>query len=712
MSLFFKKLKSVKGVSLIELIVALAIFSVLILSATGIFKMVIDGQRSSISAQNVQENMRYAMEKMSKEMRMAQISDQDCDVAATNKVFNTANNDQELYFKNQNGDCITYYLENNRLKVMAGAISDFVTPTKIEVSNLKFSVVDNLIGTSYGNQPYATMVMDVKAIGQAIHKQEMKIQMTVSSRYYGSGAQPICTPDCSGKVCGSDGCGGSCGSCSVGSCVAGACVVNDQTYTCSAKPAIGTEWNTVSSYTQTWNGSSWTPADSTTSYNATPDTTSCRYKCATSYTWDGNYCSGDNRTYTCSAKPTTGTDWNTVSSYTQTWSGSAWLPTDSTTSYNTTPDTTSCRYKCATNYTWNSSSCVANTQTYTCSAKPATGTIWNTVSSYTQTWNGSAWLPANSTTTYGGPSTTICYYTCDTGYAWDGGNCVILPFATGGTITYTDSSGLNPRSSPAYAGGYTVHTFTTVGNSTFVVNRSGNVTVLVVAGGGGGGWNGGGGGGAGGYQYNSSFAVTAQPYIVTVGGGGTGANTAGGTPYNYRGESGSSSSFSTITSAGGGGGGSRDGSEGTGAAGGSGGAGGGVDATQLGGSGNVPSTSPSQGNAGGKNYGSFNSQVAGGGGGSSVSGGNASSGKAGDGGSGTANSISGASVYYAGGGGGGVTTSGTAGVGGFGGGGDGTNGTSGEDGTANTGGGGGGANDGTGGNGGSGIVIIRYPSSQ
>ncbi len=33
--------------------------------------------------------------------------------------------------------------------------------------------------------------------------------------------------------------------------------------------------------------------------------------------------------------------------------------------------------------------------------------------------------------------------------------------ATGGTITYTDSDGLNPRSSPAYSGGYTVHTFTT-----------------------------------------------------------------------------------------------------------------------------------------------------------------------------------------------------------------------------------------------------------
>ncbi|MDD4271920.1 MAG: hypothetical protein PHF50_03915 [Patescibacteria group bacterium] len=35
---------------------------------------------------------------------------------------------------------------------------------------------------------------------------------------------PVCTPDCTGKVCGDDGCGGSCGSCGDGeSCVDGAC---------------------------------------------------------------------------------------------------------------------------------------------------------------------------------------------------------------------------------------------------------------------------------------------------------------------------------------------------------------------------------------------------------------------------------------------------------------------------------------------------------
>lgn len=180
-------LKNEKGVSLLELIVAMTIFTVLILAATQIFKMVVNGQRGSISAQNTQENMRYAMEKMSKEIRMARISNSECYGLAINKIFNifnTADGNTELYFKNKNGDCVIYYLENNRLKIAAGATADFITPVKISVSGLKFFVADDLINAFHSQQPYVTMVMDIKAIGPALHKQEMKIQTTVSSRYY------------------------------------------------------------------------------------------------------------------------------------------------------------------------------------------------------------------------------------------------------------------------------------------------------------------------------------------------------------------------------------------------------------------------------------------------------------------------------------------------------------------------------------------------
>ena len=179
-----------------ELLVSITLFSFIILSSTQIFKMVIDGQRSSISAQNVQENMRYAMEKMSKEIRMAGISNHDCEdmfsapkPTAIFKVFNTTDDSSKLYFKNQYGYCVVYYLSvDNRLKIMidsaTGVVDGFITPINVEISNLKFYIDDDLISAFSSKQPYVTMAMDVKAVGQAIHEQKMKLQITVSSRYY------------------------------------------------------------------------------------------------------------------------------------------------------------------------------------------------------------------------------------------------------------------------------------------------------------------------------------------------------------------------------------------------------------------------------------------------------------------------------------------------------------------------------------------------
>ena len=90
---------------------------------------------------------------------------------------------------------------------------------------------------------------------------------------------------------------------------------------------------------------------------------------------------------------------------------------------------------------------------------------------------------------------------------------------TGGTITYTDSSGLNPVASPPYAGGYVVHTFTSSGTLTIPIGVTADVLVV---GGGGGGGSFAGGGGAGGLIYSSGFAASGGDTSVTVGAGGAG----------------------------------------------------------------------------------------------------------------------------------------------------------------------------------------------
>ena len=282
------------------------------------------------------------------------------------------------------------------------------------------------------------------------------------------------------------------------------------------------------------------------------------------------------------------------------------------------------------------------------------------------------------------------------------------------TIEYKDSKRIVTSGTE-----YKVHSFTSTGNTNFVVTGSGDVEYLVVGAGGGGGGaktnygGAGGGGGAGGFRTATGFGVTAQTYTITVGVGGSGgvANGAG--------SNGGNSIFSTITSTGGGNGGSGSGA--LAGDGGSGGGGSGTGSTDYG-SGNTPSTNPSQGFNGA--LGGQGGYSASGGGGSSavgirtaVIGGDADGGA---GGAGTASSIqTGTAITYTGGGGGGGYNTNGGGGGGSGGGGNGgiaSSSTAPVAGSANLGGGGGGAlsksNESNGANGGSGIVIIKYLTSS
>ena len=286
-------------------------------------------------------------------------------------------------------------------------------------------------------------------------------------------------------------------------------------------------------------------------------------------------------------------------------------------------------------------------------------------------------------------------------------------------VTATNFGTIDTTSSP----NNTIITFTKSG--TFAPTSAFDVEYLVVAGGGSGGDDSGGGGGAGGFRTDTAHGVTAQSYSITVGDGSTVAtddpNVAGG--------NGADSIFDTITSTGGGGGASNSDGQagvfGNGKHGGSGGgAGGGGTNTgvHVVGSGNTPSTTPSQGNNGGLNVssGSFPNRGGGGGGGAGVVGSPSTGNNGGAGGNGKANPIVGSTsgqlsggVYYLSGGGGGAGGTAASASGGLGGGGASTTTTS-VSGSPNTGGGGGASIAGqpsVSGAGGSGIVIIKFVTS-
>ncbi len=190
--MFKKIIKNKSGFSLLEMLVAVTVFSVTVVSSTQIFSMIVTGQRGSMAAANLQESMHYAFESIAKEIRGAVVSNGECssliapEPEAVNKVYNTTTNAEGdvLYFKNSNDVCTAYYLNNGTVTVVRGNNIAPTTSSKVTVSNLDFVMVDDSIGAFHSVQPRITMRLEVEADGKGITKQKMEMQTTISGRYY------------------------------------------------------------------------------------------------------------------------------------------------------------------------------------------------------------------------------------------------------------------------------------------------------------------------------------------------------------------------------------------------------------------------------------------------------------------------------------------------------------------------------------------------
>lgn len=181
------------GFTLIELIVSVAIFSVIMLTATQIFQMVINSQRSSLATQNVQESLRYFLEVIGKEIRMAQKNDGTCPGIPTTEIFVVGTDGQgnsTLNFLNYYGQCVTYYLapdpttsttERFEISRVTNGITqaDFISPAQITIDHLKF-----ILNESSSTQPIITANLQAHALNEGKYQSTMTIQTSWVSRYY------------------------------------------------------------------------------------------------------------------------------------------------------------------------------------------------------------------------------------------------------------------------------------------------------------------------------------------------------------------------------------------------------------------------------------------------------------------------------------------------------------------------------------------------
>ncbi|MBR4532266.1 DUF1566 domain-containing protein [bacterium] len=168
------------------------------------------------------------------------------------------------------------------------------------------------------------------------------------------------------------------------------CEAAQQTVNCTEKPE-NTVWNTVSTITQTWNGSEWSPSN-TSIYNTTASSKECRFKCNTNYNWNdsSSTCVAATKAENCSSKPLNSiwNDGGKNGKFTQTWNGAAWYPANKSSTYSETAG--ECRFKCDAIYEWDGTACVlpecSATSMIPC-MDSTSGLIWSEKVTGSLTWN-------------------------------------------------------------------------------------------------------------------------------------------------------------------------------------------------------------------------------------------------------------------------------------------------------------------------------------
>lgn len=166
-----------KGITLLEMLIAISMFSIVLIGAISLFISLIKNQQALLDRAYVLNTLSYATEYMSKTIRMAQ---KDKEGTCLGSMENFSSIDSwHIKFKNYNGDCQEFYLEDKALKVRKLNIAQNLTPSSINVESLIF-VLAGQSQTTDTLQPKVSFILKAKVVGSSAPS--FSIQTTISQR--------------------------------------------------------------------------------------------------------------------------------------------------------------------------------------------------------------------------------------------------------------------------------------------------------------------------------------------------------------------------------------------------------------------------------------------------------------------------------------------------------------------------------------------------
>ena len=192
-----------RGFTLMEMLVALSLFSIVLASATEIYLLAGTTQRKAFTMERVQSDARYSLEVMTREIRGDAVDyDYYANRAAplglpdTELALIAPDNSHIRFEKSGPGTeaaCADATSRPCLLVVVDGSEPVAITPKGVGLTNLKFYIAptddpfyfDATNGYVSNDQPHVTVVMSLASVGgKAAEQASINLQTTATSRAY------------------------------------------------------------------------------------------------------------------------------------------------------------------------------------------------------------------------------------------------------------------------------------------------------------------------------------------------------------------------------------------------------------------------------------------------------------------------------------------------------------------------------------------------
>lgn len=171
MNISFKK----QGFTLIEMIVAIAVFTVVMTVTAATYLNISDIQRKANAIRAINDNVSFAMEVMSREISRGNdfnLAIAGCSYSVPCGYFD---------FRDRNDNQITYSLENNSIKRTSPGDPDlYLTSSDVVIDNMEFMIKGQELGDGW--QPMVTIIINATAGEKLKIRTSFNLQTTITQR--------------------------------------------------------------------------------------------------------------------------------------------------------------------------------------------------------------------------------------------------------------------------------------------------------------------------------------------------------------------------------------------------------------------------------------------------------------------------------------------------------------------------------------------------